>query len=125
MAVAGSCVTPSPASAGALRLRRGAGGGVDPIVIVTPAADYPSREAFRRLEHEYGLRAALDTNWAARPVALAPRGGRMALVLEDPGGEPLDRLLGKPLEVTQFLHIAIPLVAAIRQMHERGLIHKD
>jgi serine/threonine protein kinase len=48
-----------------------------------------------------------------------------ALVLEDPGGEPLDRLLGKPLEVTQFLRIALPLVAAIRQMHERGLIHKD
>jgi PAS domain S-box-containing protein len=96
-----------------------------PILIVTPAADYPSREAVRRLEHEYELRAALDTSWAARPVALAPRGGRMALVLEDPGGEPLDRLLGKPMEVTQFLHIALPLVAAIRQMHERGLIHKD
>ncbi len=27
--------------------------------------------------------------------------------------------------MTQFLHIALPLVAAIRQMHERGLIHKD
>jgi hypothetical protein len=31
----------------------------------------------------------------------------MALVLEDPGGEPLDRLLGKPMEVTQFLQIAL------------------
>jgi len=49
----------------------------------------------------------------------------MALVLEDPGGEPLDRLLGKPLDVTLFLRIAIALVAAVRQMHERGLIHKD
>jgi PAS domain S-box-containing protein len=116
---------PSLASPDDLTLRRGAGDGEDPILIVTPAEDYPSREAVRRLEHEYELRAALDTSWAARPVALAPRGGRMALVLEDPGGEPLDRLLGKPLGVTQFLHIAIPLVTAIRQMHERGLIHKD
>jgi PAS domain S-box-containing protein len=110
---------------GDFTLHRGSGDGADPILIVTPAADYPSREAVRRLEHEYELRALLDTSWAARPVALAPRGGRMALLLEDPGGEPLDRLLGKPMEVTQFLHIALPLVAAIRQMHEQGLIHKD
>jgi serine/threonine protein kinase len=112
-------------SEGDLALHRGSGDGVDPILIVTPAADYPSREAVRRLEHEYELRAAIDTSWAARPVAIAPRGGRIALVLEDPGGEPLDRLLDKPMEVTQFLRIAIPLVAAIRPMHEQGLIHKD
>jgi PAS domain S-box-containing protein len=110
---------------GEFTLHRGSGDGADSILIVTPAADYPSREAIKRLEHEFELRAALDTSWAARPVALAPRGGRMALVLEDPGGERLDRLLGKPMEVTQFLRVALPLVAAIRQMHERGLIHKD
>src|SRR6202007_556968 len=40
-------------------------------------------------------------------------------------GEPLERLLGRPLETTQFLHIAISLAAALRQVHERNLIHKD
>ena len=49
----------------------------------------------------------------------------MALVLEDPGGEPLDQLLGQPMDVTQFLRIAIPLAAAIGQVHVRGLIHKN
>jgi hypothetical protein len=67
---------------GDLTLHRGFGdGGEDPILIVTPAADYPSREAVRRLEHEYELRAALDPIWAVRPVALAPRDGRMALLI--------------------------------------------
>jgi serine/threonine protein kinase len=47
------------------------------------------------------------------------------LVLEDPGGEPLDRLLERPLQVTEFLQIAIPLTRAVRGVHERGLIHKD
>jgi len=98
---------------------------LDPVLIVAPAGQYPAREAVRRLEHEYELRSALDADWAARPVSLAPRGGRMTLVLENPGGEPLDRLLGRPIEVTSFLRIAIALVAAIRQMHERGIIHKD
>ena len=49
----------------------------------------------------------------------------MTLVLEDPGGEPLDLLLGRPLEVATFLRIAVPLAAAIAQVHARGLIHKD
>ncbi|HXM70296.1 MAG TPA: AAA family ATPase, partial [Thermoanaerobaculia bacterium] len=49
----------------------------------------------------------------------------MTLVLEDPGGAPLDRLLGRPLEVSHFLRIAIPLARALRRVHERGLIHKD
>jgi len=110
---------------GEVTLHRGSGHDVAPILIVATPGEYPTREAVRRLEHEYELRAALDTAWAARPVALGLRGGRMTLVLEDPGGEALDRLLGRPLEVTPFLRIAIPLVAAIRQMHEQGLIHKD
>jgi serine/threonine protein kinase len=47
------------------------------------------------------------------------------LVLTDPGGEPLDRLPGRPMELTQFLRLAIGLSAALRQLHRRGLIHKD
>src|SRR5258708_2646117 len=49
----------------------------------------------------------------------------MTLVLEDPGGMPLDRLLGRPLDVSYFLRIAIPVAGALRHVHERGLIHKD
>jgi serine/threonine protein kinase len=45
--------------------------------------------------------------------------------LPSPGGTPLDRQLGRPLEVSHFLHIAIPLAGAIRHVHERCLIHKD
>src|SRR6266478_9520584 len=107
---------------GELTLYRGSGYGLDPILLV---GEYSSRESLERFEHEYALRDTLDAVWAARPVALVPRDGRMTLVLEDPGGEPLDRLLGRSLEVTQFLHIAIPLAAALRRVHERGLIHKD
>src|SRR6202023_200663 len=50
---------------------------------------------------------------------------RMTLVLEDPGGAPLERTLGRPLDVSDFLRIAIPLAGALRRVHERGLIHKD
>jgi hypothetical protein len=68
-----------------------------------------SLSAVERLQHEYALRCELDADWAARPIALTHYNGRAALVLEDPGGEPLDRLLGRPLDVPNFLRIAIPL----------------
>jgi PAS domain S-box-containing protein len=110
---------------GEFALYRGTGDGVAPILLVTPADEYPSPGSLQHLEHEYALRADLDANWAARPVRLVRREARLMLVLDDPGGEPLERLLGRPLEVGQFLRIAVPLAAAIGQMHARGLIHKD
>jgi hypothetical protein len=60
-----------------------------------------------RLEHEYALRDELDSGWAARPLALFYHDDRMMLVLEDPGGEPLDRLLGQPMDLTLFLRFAV------------------
>ena len=47
-----------------------------------------------RLAHEYELKDELDGAWAVRPLELVRERGRTMLVLEDPGGEPLDRLLG-------------------------------
>jgi PAS domain S-box-containing protein len=47
------------------------------------------------------------------------------LVLEDQGGEPLDRLLERQLDLTRFLRIAIGLSTALSRLHEHGIIHKD
>jgi serine/threonine protein kinase len=105
--------------------RDGADGDRDPVLVVSPAAERPTSDNLNRLTHEYGLKDDLDDAWAARPIALTHHNDRIALVLKDPGGAPLDRLLGRPLEVSQFLHIAIPIAGALRQAHERGLIHKD
>src|SRR5215813_9518109 len=95
------------------------------ILAVAPAREHPAPELLRRLEREYSLRAELDPAWAVRPVLLTQDQDRTTLILEDPGGEPLDRLLGKPIEPGQFLRIAVGLCAAVRQLHGRGFIHKD
>jgi hypothetical protein len=112
----------SPLREGVISLYRGSGNGLPPILLV--AAEETSLDCVERLQHEYALKAELDAGWAARPVALTRYNDRMALVLEDPGGAPLDRLLGRPLEISLFLRIAIPLTEALRQVYERGLIHK-
>jgi serine/threonine protein kinase len=38
---------------------------------------------------------------------------------------PLDRLLGSPMEIGEFLRLAIALSVALGRLHGRGLIHKD
>ncbi|MEA2947964.1 MAG: hypothetical protein QOI40_3294, partial [Alphaproteobacteria bacterium] len=113
----------SPLREGDVAVHRGSGSGLAPILLV--AADESSPGSVERLEHEYALKSELDADWAARPIALTHHNGRMTLVLEDPGGVTLDRLLGRPLEFLQFLRIAIPLAGAVRRVHERGLVHKD
>jgi PAS domain S-box-containing protein len=105
--------------------RDGADGNRNTVLVVLPAAESPTSDSLNRLTHEYGLKDDLDDAWAARPVALTHYNDRMTLVLEDPGGAPVDRLLGRPLDVSHFLRIAIPLAGVLRRVHERGLIHKD
>ncbi len=108
---------------GDITLSRGASDELGPVLLA--AAKHASPASLGRLEHEYALRADLDSGWAARPLALSRDTDGLTLILEDPGGEPLDRLLEEPLRISEFLHIAVPLTAALRQVHERGLIHKD
>ena len=106
-------------------LYRGLGDGLAPILLVAPAGEHPSPGALQRLEHEFALRAELSADWAVLPVHLLRRGSQLTLVLADPGGVPLESMLGRPMEVADFLRLAIPLTMAIGQVHARGLIHKD
>ena len=95
------------------------------MLIVLPAAEHPSRSSVDRLVHEYELKDELDATWAAQPLELVRHTGRTMLVLEDAGGEPLERLLGVPMEVGRFLRLATNVALALGKLHQRGLIHKD
>ncbi|WGS26793.1 AAA family ATPase [Bradyrhizobium sp. ISRA464] len=95
------------------------------VLLVVPAADHPSPSTLDRLTHEYELKDELDRAWAARPLALMRDAGRTVLMLDDMGGEPLDRLLGGPMEIGRFLRLAIAVTAALGKLHQCGLIHKD
>src|ERR1700676_63343 len=95
------------------------------VLVLLSSSDHPRPESVRMLEYQHSLRGELDPAWAVLPVELTQHEGRAALVLDDPGGDPLDRLVGTPMEMGQFLRVAIGVSAAVRQLHDRGLIHKD
>jgi serine/threonine protein kinase len=104
-------------------------GNLSSVLAVAVTAEQPSPHGLRRVKHEYSLAAELDPAWAARPLALTRHDGWAILILQDPGGEPLDRVLeqahGQPLDLTRFLRIATGLATALGQVHRRGLIHND
>ncbi len=108
---------------GDITLSRGSGSDGSPILLATAEGAAPAR--VKRLEHEFALKAELDSVWAARPIELVRQNDRMTLVLEDPGGESLERSVGHPMPISEFLNIAIPFARAIHGLHQQGLVHKD
>jgi PAS domain S-box-containing protein len=95
------------------------------VLVLSPVAEYPTPESLKRLEHECSLREELHPAWAARPITMARHWDRTVLVLEDPGGVPLDQLLGHPLDLAFYLRMAIGLSKVVDHLHQRGVIHKD
>jgi serine/threonine protein kinase len=94
------------------------------LLVSESVSEHPSVRSLKELEHEYSIRDDLDTDWAAQPIALQRRDGRTMLLLEDPGGEPLNSRLGRPLELIEFLRLAIAIAGAVGKLHAAGLIHK-
>lgn len=98
-------------------------------VLAIALFEQPSPQSVRRLMHEYSFAAELDPAWAAKPLAITRHEGRTILLLKDPGGQPLDRILerdqGQPLDLTRFLSTAIGLARTLGRVHQHGLIHKD
>jgi len=94
-------------------------------LVVSPVHEQPGPASLAKLDHAFALRSELDAAWAARPLELVMSGGRPALVVEDPGGQFLDKLIVKPLAVPDFLRMAIGIAKALGCVHARGLVHKD
>ncbi|HUB47472.1 MAG TPA: AAA family ATPase [Acetobacteraceae bacterium] len=103
----------------------GADGEQRGVLAVWLTEEHPSAAGLDRLAHEYSLKDELDGAWAARPLVLERVQRRTRLILDDPGGQSLEAMLGRPMEVGPFLHLARGLAQAVAGLHQRGLIHKD
>ena len=91
-----------------------------PVLVLTPASERPVPGIIARLDHAYALRDELEPSSVARPLRLVHHHGLPALLLEDPGGDLLARLLGQPWELPQFLRVAIGVAAALGRLHARA-----
>src|SRR5215468_4422064 len=98
-------------------------GGARSLLALVPRQ--PSLRSLEKLENEYTLAADLDPSSAVLPIELVPHKENMMLVLEDPGGEPLARLIGNPLELDTRLRLSVGLAETVGRLHRQRLIHRD
>jgi PAS domain S-box-containing protein len=95
------------------------------VLLLATVSPRPALETVEKLQHEYSFRNELDTTWAVRPMTLSQYNEQSVLIFEDPGGEPLNRLVDGPMETKVFLRLAVAIAHAVGQLHKRHVIHKD
>jgi predicted ATPase/GAF domain-containing protein/HPt (histidine-containing phosphotransfer) domain-containing protein len=95
------------------------------LVIKTSTREFPSVRDSRRLEFEYQLLCKLRGPRVISAVELERQGGRVAIVLEDFGGERVSPKGGAGLPIAEFFPLALRVVRAIGEVHAFGVIHKD
>src|SRR5262245_18909922 len=73
------------------------------ILALSPVMERPAPATIKKIDHEFSLKDELNPAWAIRPIVLTQRQSRTMLLCEDPHGEPLDRLVRRPMQVKPFL----------------------
>ncbi len=95
------------------------------VIIKTSTAAYPTARELRRLELEHHLLEKLRTPGVIEVLDVERRGGRIALILEDFGGERLPITRERGLALERFFPLALGIVRALGEVHAKGVIHKD
>jgi signal transduction histidine kinase/tetratricopeptide (TPR) repeat protein len=78
-----------------------------------------------RLDREYALTPRLAAGWAVLPRALLNTAKGPVMVLDDADGVPLSALLVADLSIDRFFRLAIAATAALSDVHQAGLLHRD
>jgi len=88
-------------------------------------ATRPTERDLEQLAHELAVLTRLAGAPVAVALALEEKGGRTWLVLEDQGGEPLNRIAARFRAPTNALALGAKIVGALAEVHCRGVIHRD
>lgn len=97
-----------------------------PVVVKMLKAERLLREDLGQLKREYEILRRFDVGGVIRASALERSGVGLALVLEDFGARSLRSWAqGRVLPVMTALEVALRIARALREIHGRGVIHKD
>ncbi|WP_275554646.1 AAA family ATPase [Mixta sp. Marseille-Q2659] len=93
------------------------------FILASAAGEERAFQATQLLKHEFSLRMQLSADWAVRPLSATLHHSRYALVYAAFPFQTLTRLM--PLNIADFLALAVRLCKPLQQMHAAGLIHND
>ncbi|HEY4016425.1 MAG TPA: AAA family ATPase [Polyangiaceae bacterium] len=92
------------------------------VVIKTPSREYPTVRELSQLEFEHRILNKVAMPGVVRAIELERESGRLALVLEDFGGEPLP---SGPMTLGHFFTTACEVARLLGEVHAKNVIHKD
>ena len=87
--------------------------------------DYPTPQEIARFSYEYELLSSLNIDGVIKVFSLESYRNGTLLVMEDCGGESLDKYLHGGMKLEVFLPLAVQLAGILGELHEQGVIHKD
>jgi predicted ATPase/HPt (histidine-containing phosphotransfer) domain-containing protein/PAS domain-containing protein len=92
------------------------------VVIKTPAREYPTVRDLSQLEFEHRILNKVAMPGVVHAIELEREQGRLALVLEDFGGEPL---ASGQMTLGHFFTTACEIARLLGEVHAKNVIHKD
>jgi predicted ATPase/class 3 adenylate cyclase len=96
------------------------------VMLKFPGSSYPSAQTLKKLREEYAILKKVSHPNVIRVLRLEPFQNKLTLVLEDIKGMSLhDYILEESSELDTFFRIAIPLVDAVKALHQHRIIHKN
>jgi predicted ATPase/serine phosphatase RsbU (regulator of sigma subunit) len=97
-----------------------------PVIIKILNTAYPTPAELAKFKHQYEISKNLPLEGIIKPLGLEKYQNSLALILEDMGGQSLDRYISdNRLNLSEFLHLAIQLADSLAHLHHHQIIHKD
>jgi diguanylate cyclase (GGDEF)-like protein len=97
-----------------------------PVVLKILRNEFPGQGEIARLRLEYDTTRLFDDEHVVKAIGYEEQGKSTALVLEDFGGNSLDRVAAdERLDPMSCLQIALKVLLGLEVLHGRGMVHKD
>ncbi|NEO49359.1 MAG: serine/threonine-protein kinase PknK, partial [Moorea sp. SIO4A3] len=97
-----------------------------PVILKMLKQAYPSPESIAWFKREYETTKTINLPGVIDVYSLEKLETNWVMVLEDFGGESLNRIIPKQeFTIAEFLHLAIEIVDILGQVHQQHIIHKD
>ena len=95
------------------------------VILKKLTADYPSVKNILRYRHEFEILQKISSAAVIKAYGLEKALGSYILVLEDFGGDDLNKVFPEKVRLDVFLPIAIKLAQALADIHASDIVHKD
>jgi len=97
-----------------------------PLILKVLKEEYPTPAELVRYQQEYEITRSFELGGVVKAHELRKHNNTLVMLLEDFGGESLERLLEKrQFTLLEFLQIAIQSAETLGRIHQSNIIHKD